>query len=178
MKRLCTLLLLCWAVSMQAQSQKNNVPAQAGELEVILGEWTAVNRTIRRDGSGEYDIDDQLFVRVEKTMGGYGHRVDWYTTQGEYTGSTLRVFSSPENAWLSKWFDPKMGAWSDEVKFENHEGGLMLEGKMEDETGKFEVKRIHSFSEDGDTYTYHHYRKYPGMSKWLLIDEFEAKRVK
>ena len=66
----------------------------------------------------------------------------------------------------------------DDVQFVYKEGRLILEGKMKDETGEYEVKRTHELSEDANTYQYQHYRKYAGMSKWLLIDRFVAKRVK
>ncbi|MCE7996983.1 MAG: hypothetical protein HEP71_33795 [Roseivirga sp.] len=152
------------------------IPVEAAQLDMILGEWTAVNKTMRRDGSGKYDVDDKLIIKAHKVLGKYGHSVDWYHTNGDYLGSTQRVYNQTEESWLSAWFDPQTGNWMDQISLKFKGKKLLYEDSVKDETGKFEVRREHVFSEDGKTYSYHHYRKYEGMTKWLLIDTFEAKR--
>jgi hypothetical protein len=177
--RLFTLIVfttLCF--SGQAQnSAMYAVPEEASQIDLILGEWKAVNKTMKHDGSGQYDIDDQLIIKVHKILGSHGHAVDWFHTNGDYLGSTQRVYSRKRQQWLSAWFDPVTGTWSDEVAWDLSDGKLTYETKVEDETGKYQLRRVHEVSPDGKTYTYHHLRKYQGMTKWLLVDMFEAERL-
>lgn len=177
MKLFTLLTLLIFSICSHAQtSNMKPMPTEASQLDMILGEWTAVNKTIRRDGSGKYDVDDKLIIKVHKVLGGHGHSADWYHTNGDYLGSSQRVYNQTEDRWLAAWFDPQTGSWMDQISFRFKDEKLIYTDSVKDQTGTFEVRREHVFSEDGKTYTYHHYRKYEGMTKWLLIDTFEAKR--
>lgn len=169
----CILSSFCYA---QGTATKPT-PQEASQVDMILGEWRAVNKTMRRDGSGKYDTDDKLIIKAHKVLGGHGHSVDWYHTNGDYLGSTLRVYNQTEGLWSSAWFDPQTGSWMDEISLAFKDEKLVYEDSVEDGTGKYDVKREHVFSADGKKYSYHHYRKYEGMTKWLLVDTFEATKL-
>lgn len=173
---LLTLLTFCSLGYAQGNAIKP-VPSETTQLDMILGEWKAVNKTMRQDGSGEYDIDNKLIIKAHKVFGGYGHSVDWYHTNGEYLGSSQRIYNQAEGNWQAAWFDPETGSWTDRISWVFEDAKLIYEDSVQDKTGKYEVRREHAFSEDGKTYTYHHYRKYAGMAQWLLIDMFEATKL-
>ena len=156
------------------QNSSNPVPPEeVKQWEFVLGDWEADNRTIARDGSGKYTVNEGLRIQGRKLFEGYGHQVDWFGPDGSYWGSSVRTYNRSTQKWESRWFDIVSSSWQDfhELVFVN--GQLVHESQGKDDFGKYRVRRTHTISETG-IYTYTHQRLYEGMEDWMVIDTFTA----
>ncbi|MEQ8926410.1 MAG: hypothetical protein RLO81_11390 [Fulvivirga sp.] len=166
---LAALLSLTVSFKLQAQHMDNHW---------IIGEWQGDFKALKTDGSGVYDLFENLILRVEPTLEGNGHHANWFNSDGiTYTGTSVRTYVN-DSTWLNQWFNEPDKTWSDKIHYNVSEYTLTHESTGEDKFGKFEMKRVHSYNPDTKLYTYKHHRKYEGYSSWWLIDEIEMKRLK
>lgn len=181
MKKLFLILVFFSVLSSNVYSQNTNtppkIPKEVSQWSFVIGKWSATNKSIARDGSGKYVINEGLVFVGKELFDGYGHQVDWYGSDGSYWGTSLRTFNRVSKKWESRWFDIVSSSWQDLHELEYKENVIIHESSGSDGFGKFKSKRMHTISKDGKTYEYKHLRKYESLGDWIVTDSFLAKRV-
>ncbi|QSE97378.1 hypothetical protein [Fulvivirga lutea] len=150
---------------------------QAQENLWILGEWKGTNKSLRLDGSGEYDVLEDLTLKVTPTLEGFGHNALWYKQDGSFLGASIRTYQN-DSIWTNHWLNMPDQLLGDSILWHVEKNAFRYESSGEDNFGVFEIKRVHEYDPKSEVYTYKHTRKYEGRSSWLIIDEFEMKRIK